>query len=355
MLNLKSTNTSYPVGACTFLLLLVLSALSLLTAEPARAQTDEKVSAVVNGRRITQKEVDDSIISQLLPLQQQIYELRKKALDNLVAKELLEAEAKRRGVSVEELRRSLTEGKVEVSPAEVEAVYAENASMFASMGSDEARERIRLDLESQARMRNYRAALSKLRESAKVEIHLEEVRLPVTAGGDAFSRGPKGAPVTIVEFSDFQCPYCRGVQPALKQVVKDYGDDVRLIFKNLPLADIHPQAMPSALAAVCAGEQGAFWQYHDALFASDDLSSGGLNKLATGVGLNLPQFKSCVDSEKARSAVLADVQEARRMGIQGTPAFIINGKLVSGAISLGDFRRLIERELKSLPSASAAR
>lgn len=355
MLNLKFLSTSQPVGVHPFLPLLALFVVLLLTALPVCAQTGEEAYAVVNGQRITQKEVDDSIISQLLPLRQQIYELRKKALDNLIVRELLESEAKRRGVSVDELRRSLTEAKVEVSPADVEKVYAENASVLAAMGADEAKERIRLDLEGQARMRNYRAALSKLRESAKVEVHLEDVRLPVTAGAEAFSRGPKGAAVTIVEFSDFQCPYCRGVQPALKQVIKDYGTDVRLVFKNLPLADIHEQATPSALAAVCAGEQGSFWQYHEALFASEDLSSASLNKIAESVGLSLPQFKSCLDSEKARSAVLADVQEARRMGISGTPAFIINGKLISGAISLGEFRRLINLELKSLPGASASR
>jgi protein-disulfide isomerase len=179
-----------------------------------------------------------------------------------------------------------------------------------------------------------------------VEIHLEEVRLPVTGGGAAFTRGPEGAPVTIVEFSDFQCPYCRGVQPALKQVIRDYGDHVRLVFKHLPLTDIHPRAMPAALAAFCAGEQEAFWQYHDALFASDDLSPEWLGKTAARLGLNPPRFESCLGSEKARSAVLGDAQEARRLGINGTPAFVINGKPVSGALSFDDFKGLIDRELK---------
>src|SRR5215204_3408865 len=171
---------------------------------PARAQTGGSAPAVVNGRRIALQEVDDSILPQLLPLQRQIYELRRKALDNLIFGVILEAEAERRGVTVEELRRRLTDVKVAVPPAEVEKLYAENASALAAMSPDEARERIRLDLESQARMRHYLDALSKLREGARVEIHLEEVRLPVTVGGPAFTRGPEGAPVTIVEFSDFQ-------------------------------------------------------------------------------------------------------------------------------------------------------
>jgi protein-disulfide isomerase len=355
MTNLEAACTRRPSGVRNLLLLLAISLITLATAVPLRAQTEQKTVAVVAGRQITQKEVDDSIASQILPLQQQIYELRKKALDNLIIRELLEAEAKKRAVSVEELRRQLTAGEVTVSPAEVEKVYMENASLLAAMSPDEARERVRLDLESQARMRNYRDAIAKLRERASVEVRLDEVRLSVAEGDDAFSQGRRGASVTIVEFSDFQCPYCRTVQGTLKRIVQSYGDNVRLVFKHLPLTDIHPQAMSSAQAAFCAGEQGAFWQYHDGLFASDDLSAGTLNKIAARVNLNLPQFQSCLNSEKARSAVLNDVQEAKRMGIGGTPAFLINGKLVSGAISFEDFRGLIEREINSAPNASASR
>jgi protein-disulfide isomerase len=316
---------------------------------PARAQAGEQPVAVVNGRRITQEEVDDSILPQLLPLRRQLYELRKRALENLIYRAILEAEAKKRGVTVEELRRQLTDVKVAVSPGEMEKLYEENASALAAMSPDEARERIRLDLEDQARMRHYRDAVAKLREGAAVEIRLEEPRLPVTGGGAAFTRGPVRAPVTVVEFSDFQCPYCRSVQPALKQVVEGYGDKVRLIFKHLPLTDLHPRAMPAALAAFCAGEQDAFWRYHDALFDSDDLSHEWLGKTAARLGLNLPRFESCLDSEKARSAVLGDAREARRLGINATPAFVINGKLLSGAVSFEEFKRVIDRELKSPP------
>ena len=169
---------------------------------PARAQSGEQPVAVVNGRRITQKEVDDSILPQLLPLRRQLYELRRKALENLVYRAILEAEAQKRGVTVEELRRRLADVKAAVSPGEVEKLYEENASALAAMSPDEARERIRLDLEGQARMRHYRDALAKLWESAAVEIRLEEPTLPVTVGGAAFTRGPERAPVTVVEFSD---------------------------------------------------------------------------------------------------------------------------------------------------------
>lgn len=355
MLNHNSIHAAGRRGARASLLWLALTVVGPWAAAPARAQTDEPAAAIVNGRRLTQQEVDDSIMAQLLPLQQQIYELRRKALENLIVKELLEAEAKQRGVSVAELRRQLTEGRVEVAPAEVEEVYAENAAALGAMSPDEARERIRLDLETQSRMRLYREALARLRERASVEVLLAEVRLPVADGDESFAQGPRGAPVTIFEFSDFQCPFCREVQPTLRRILQSYGGQVRLVFKHLPLTDLHPLALPAAQAAFCAGEQKAFWQYHDALFAADSLSPAKLDEIAARAGLSVPQFRACRDSERARAAVLRDAQEARRMGFNGTPSFLINGKPVSGAMSFDDFRRLIDQALKSASTASPSR
>lgn len=329
-------------------------ALGVGAATPVRAQRGDVVVAVVDGRRITQKEVDDSITSQLLPLQEQIHALRKKALDNLILRTILEAEARRRGVSVEGLRRDLTAGRVDVAPSQVEQLYLENAATFAAMSPDEAKERLRLDLESQARMRNYREALAKLKEAASVDLLLDEPG-PLSVGGveTAPSLGAERAPVVIVEFSDFQCSYCKSAQAALKRVLQDYRGRVKLIFKHLPLTDTHPQAMPAAQAAFCAGRQGAFWQFHDALFASENLSPEAFDGMAARLNLNSAEFKTCLGSEAARAAVVGDVQEARRIGINGAPAFVINGRLVRGAVSFEGFKDIIERELRSAHQASA--
>ena len=342
----------------------VFSFLSLLTfavgvggaGTPTCAQPGEGVVAVVNGRRITQKEVDSSIASQLLPLQDQIHALRKKALDNLIVRAILEAEAEKRGVSVEGLRRQLTAGEVEVTPSQVEQLYLENAATFAAMSPDEAKERLRLDLESQARMRNYREALAKLKEAAAVDLLLAEPGLLSVGGGEnAPSRGAEPASVTIIEFADFQCSYCKSVQATIKRVLQDYRNDVKLVFRHLPLTDTNPQALPAAQAAFCAGRQGSFWQFHDALFASEDLSPEALDKMAARLGLNSAAFKTCLDSEVSRAAVIRDVQEARRVGITGAPAFVINGRLVRGAISLEEFKSIVERELRSAHHAAAKR
>ena len=311
------------------------------------ASAQEKVVAVVNSRKITQDEVDKSVAVQLAPLQQQIYALRKAALDNIVLKAILEEEARKRGISVEELKRAFTTAKVEVKQSDIEQVYAENRQAFGAMSEDEAKERIRLDLESQARMQNYHNELSKLEQSYHVQLNLEEPALPTVkvAEENAPSLGSKEAAVTIIEFSDFQCPFCRGSQSTLKKVLQTYGNSVRLVFKNLPL-EMHSQAFSSARAAFCAGEQNRFWQYHDALFTAESLSPEGFNKIAANLGLDIPRFKSCLDSEISSDAVLKDVEEAKRLGIAATPTFIINGTPARGALSFENFSDIIARKLK---------
>ena len=309
-------------------------------------QTTPGVAAVVNDHNITQAEVDSTAFSQLFALQQQIYAIRKAALENLISRALLDEESKRRRISVEELKQQLMAGKVEISSSQVDQLYSENASAFASMSPDEARLRLRLDLESQARMQNYREALSRLRAASQISWLMEEPRLPPISEVNVPTLGSQKALVTIVEFSDFQCPFCRNSQDAIKEVLKNYKSEVRLVFKHLPL-DIHAQAFPAARAAFCAGEQGAFWPYHDALFLSEDLSSEALNTLATNIHLDLTKFGKCVESEPSRAAVQMDLEEARKFGINSTPTFVINGKLFRGALSYEELKTAVDEELKS--------
>lgn len=326
------------------------------TITAAQAQSRDAVLAKVNNQPILQAEVDAVVISQLLPLQQQIYALRKSALDNLVSRALLDQEAQKRGITVDELRKQLTAGSIDVTGTQVEALYQETAPAFAAMSPDEAKERLRLDLESQGRMRNYRAALAALKSAARIELQLEEPRLPASttaAADDRFARGPVTAPVTIIEFSDFQCPYCRDVQKVVKQILLDYPNDVRMSFKNLPL-DIHDRAFNLAQAAFCAGEQGAFWQYHDALFSIDDFSPAAIDNLALKLGMKPEPFKVCLASEASRAAVASDLQEARRLGINSTPTFVINGKLVRGSVGLAEVKALIDHELRSQRAAATS-
>jgi predicted DsbA family dithiol-disulfide isomerase len=319
--------------------------LIFLFAASALGQTPDTVVASVNNIEITQKQVDDSIAARIYPLQQQLYAIRKAALDNLVTAKILESEAAARGVSIDELRRQLTVGEINVTRAQVEEAYKQNASFFASMSPDEARERLRLDLENQARMKHYRAGLEALRKKWTINLSLPSPSLPLELDdGLSPARGSGKPLVTIVEFSDFECPFCSAVQSTLRQIVQSYGRDVRLVFKHLPLEG-HRNSLPAARAAYCAAEQDRFWQFHDALFASKNLSPAVFTQIATELGLGLPKFQECLGSEQSRTAIVKDIETARLFRIESTPSFIVNGKLIQGALSFADFQKIIEQEL----------
>ena len=323
----------------------VVFTLILLHASSAYGQTPETVLASVNGAEITLKQVDDSVAARIYPLQQQLYAIRKATLENLVTSKLLESEAAARGISIDELRRQLTAGEIIVTRTQVEEAYTQNASFFASMSPDEARERLRLDLENQARMKHYRTGLEALRKKWAVKLSFPPPRF-VTELDDGVSpaKGAAKPVVTIVEFSDFECPFCSQVQTTLKQVMENYAKDVRLVFKHLP-SEGHRNSLPAARAAYCAAEQDRFWQFHDALFASRKLSPPVLEEIATDLGLGMAKFRACLNSEQSRNAVVKDIEAARLFRIDSTPSFIVNGKLVKGALSFAEFQKIIEREL----------
>ena len=323
----------------------LLAWLALTLGPTALGQTPETVVASVDGAEITLKQVDDSVGTRIYPLQQQLYAIRKAALENLVTAKILESEARARNVPIEELRRQLTLGEFSVTHAQVEEAYTQNASFFASMSPDEARERLRLDLENQARMKHYRTGLEALRKKWTVKLSFPPP-LFVSELDDGVSpaKGSAKPLVTIVEFSDFECPFCRDVQATLKQVMQTYRKDVRLVFKHLPLEG-HRNSLPAARAAYCAAEQDRFWQFHDALFAARDLSPAVIDELAVSLGLGVPKFQACMTSEQSRSAIVKDIETARLFRIESTPSFIVNGKLIKGALSFADFQKIIEREL----------
>ncbi len=172
--------------------------------------------------------------------------------------------------------------------------------------------------------------------------------------GQAPTKGGKQPKVTIVEFSEFQCPFCSRVGPTLKQVSDTYKNDVQIAFKHLPL-DFHPNAMPAALAAEAAREQGEFWEMHDKLFANQQaLDQGSFDKYAGELGLNLAKFKAAADGKAAKDAIAADKQYAGKFGVTGTPSFFINGRKFRGAQPLECFKAIIDEELKKADQKLAA-
>lgn len=167
------------------------------------------------------------------------------------------------------------------------------------------------------------------------------------------TRGPATAPVTILEWSDFQCPFCREVQPVLGRLLAEFPDTVRLVFKDFPLRS-HEMAVPAALAARCAGAQGRFWEYHDMLFvAQPAFAREDLIGYARRLGLDTTRFGECLDRAAPRDAVMADQREGREAGVRATPTFFVNGRKIEGAVPIEEFRDAIRSALRAAGASPA--
>jgi len=307
----------------------------------------DAVVAVINGSRtIREKEIDETLGAQLYSLQERIYNLRKGALDNLIMQILLRDEASKRGVTEEELRDRLMPAHVDVKKADIDKAYTEMLSTLENMNEEEAKQRIRLDLESRLRLDGYKAAVAEIIGKANIQTYLSQpVATAARVNAEGPSLGPNEAPVTIVEFSDFQCPYCKQASVVVKRVLETYGSSVRLVFKQMPLS-IHPDAFKAAKASVCANDQGRFWEFHDLLFGSNDLSLEALKKYALSLRLRINDFESCLNSEGSSAAVRRDMQEAIRADVQGTPTFFVNGRILRGMRNADDLKNLIDLALR---------
>jgi protein-disulfide isomerase len=319
-----------------------------VTAVVVRAQAPRPI-AEVNGQPITEEEMDKPIAAQLGKLREQIYLARQQRLDAMIRDRLLAQEAVRRGVTVQKLLDAEVTSKVGlVTEDEVEQFFQANKARIKDADGTEIRDQIRARLQGQKVTAQREAFVRSLRARATVAVHLEPppvVRVDVPIDGAAV-KGARDAPVTIVEFSDFHCPFCKRVVTTLKQLETKYPGKVRLVFRDLPLDQLHPGARRAHEAARCAKDQGKFWEYHDALFANEpDSSPARLGGYARQVGLDLAKFDACVAGGTHAAAVQKDVDEATRLGLNGTPAFFINGELLSGAQPLERFVAVIDREL----------
>jgi protein-disulfide isomerase len=315
----------------------------------AQGTQNAKPLAEVNGETITEEEIDKAIAGQLGKLQEQIYTLRQQRVESMIRDRLLAQEAKRRGVSVQKLLDAEVTSKVGlVTEEEIEQFFQANKARFKDGDEIEIRDQIRARLQGQKVTAQREAFVRSLRAKAKVAVHLQPpavVRVDVPIDGAAV-KGVRDAPITIVEFSDFHCPFCKRVLPTLKEIEAKYPGKVRLAFRDLPLDQLHPGARKAHEAARCARDQGKFWEYHDTLFANDpDSSPQRLKTYAKQVGLDLAKFDACVASGTHAAAVQKDVDEGARLGVTGTPAFFINGELLAGAQPLERFVAVIEREL----------
>ena len=326
--------------------------LSLASVSTAGSGPPPGVAAEVDGAAITEEEVDGALGAPLRKLERQIYELRRQQIEAAINDRLLAREAAQRGMTVQTLLEVEVISKTApVMDQEVEAAYAANKARPAGIRPEEINARIRAHLQTQRTAERRKAFLEALRSRAQVVVYLVEppvFRVDISTGGAPFI-GAADAPVTIVEFSDFQCPYCKRVLPTLAELRSRYGAKIKLVFRDFPLDSIHPLARRAAEAARCANDQGKFWDYHDILFRNaPNANPHQLKEYAEKVGLDGTNFEQCLARGTHAAGVQKDLDEGLRLGVTGTPAFFINGQFLSGAQPLERFVRLIDEELKRI-------
>lgn len=315
----------------------------------------DTVVAEVMGEKITQaqleaeaadtlKQVDAQLAQCQKQAEQNRYQVLESGLAQLVENKMLDAEAEARGVTRDELVAAEIEAKITpVTDAEVDAWYTENQARIGNRPKEQIAPQIKQFLEQQRQAEARQAYMGTLEEKYDTRVLLEPPRVQVAATGPA--KGPENAPVTIVEFSDFECPFCSRVNPTLAQVRETYGDKVRIVFRQYPLP-IHPNAQKAAEASLCAHEQGKFWEMHDLMFEQQrQLGVDALKAKASQLGLDAEEFNQCLDSGEFADEVQADLEAGSEAGVSGTPAMFINGIAVSGAVPYEQIATVIDDEL----------
>jgi protein-disulfide isomerase len=315
----------------------------------AKAAASQPV-AKLGDRTITLAEIDERVKQSLFDEATEngdpskLYELRTAAIDQTIDEALLDAEVKKRGLKGREDLLAQEEQKAKpVDDAEVKALYDRFKDRLGDTKLEDVAPQIRQRLQEQRSAEARTALLASLRETGGAVVLLEPPRIEVAADGP--STGPAGAPITIIEFSDYQCPFCKRAEGPLKQVLAKYPEQVRLVYRHFPL-DGHKDARPAAEASACADEQGKFWEYHQLVFeAAPTLDAKKLRQIAEQTKLDLKAFDGCLADGRQKAKVQNDLEAGRLAGVTGTPAFFVNGIPLSGARPAEEFSKVIDSEL----------
>jgi len=319
-----------------------------VAAPRASADDPNAIVATVGDHKISEKDLDAKVKPQLEQMRAMLekrvdqliadksFDLKRQTLESMTDDYLIQQAAQHDKLSVEDYLKQEFSGKSGVTDAEAKAFYDKNKGPGTAPF-----DKIKPQL---LQMMNRQALLERLRKDEPVKILLEPKRVAVDSSGHP-ALGAKDAPITIVEFTDFQCPFCKATEATLKQLREKYGDKIRLVHMDFPLP-FHSHALDAAKAARCANEQGKFWQFHDALFANQGkLAPADLKATAKTLGMNSTKFDVCFDSAKYDAQIKADQAVGEKVGVDGTPAFFIDGRPLTGAQPAPKFEELIDDEL----------
>ena len=372
----KSLFLGFVAGASLSLLVFFLAH----STRPSPAPSPNKKMAVEGeGVSLTEEALRQKVSTELVPSENDEYQILRRGLENWLGDQLFEKEAKARGLGLNDLVTKEIWSRVRVSDREALEDYNRNRAAY-PQSFEEVKEPILRQLRQAAYEKAKSDYLGQLKEKYKVKVGLakpksfvEGLALPSTAPKPAESaaipgangpslpppsRGPEGAPVTMIEFADFHCSYCKQVAPTVQKILQNYGDKIRLIFRHFPLSSTPGEgSFLTHEAAACAHEQGKFWEFYDKVFGLDHHPEAAeVDNLAQGMGLNMAQFKGCVSGHKYQSLLEKDRSDGAAQGVDGTPAFFINGQKVAGAYPYEYFANRIDSILnpgKANPAPAA--
>ena len=325
--------------------------LSFGDAAASAQRADDDVVARVGDIEVTFDELEaawrDNDAASRLRMLQELYETRRRALDILLGDKLIEREASSRGVTRDELLiTELPSRTLEITEEEIQLLWDRNKDRFPDQTLEDLRPEIVAAIEQQRPIQALHAYTNELREAAgDVVVLLEPHRESIEALPEDPARGPADAPVEIVEFSDFDCPYCQRATETIELLLEEFAGQIRFVYKDYPLPT-HPNAFKAAEAGNCAHEQDRFWELHDTMFANQGaLSVEELHAYAENLGLDTDAFAECLDSGRHTATVERDMTIGDGYGVSSTPTLFLNGRPVLGAAPYDTFAEIVREEI----------
>lgn len=326
------------------------------TNQSAKAKTNfifkdppkEGIVAKIAGQDVTMDELIGDAKLTYIDLQKRIFEFKMERLNELIEERLIGAEAKKANLSKDEfIGKNITKGKTEITEKEFKD-FVKDKKIPENQLNPQLKERINVYLKDKKEKDLVQKYLAGLTGKNAIEVYFTKPKMNVAVDiGDAPKWGNNNAPVTMVIFSDFQCPFCGRAAATVDELKKKYKGKMQIAFKQFPLS-FHKEARPAAEASLCVNDQGSdkFWKFHDLAFKTQQkLDTSGLETLAKQAGVDLTKFKQCVDSKKFNATVQADLEYGEKLGVRSTPTFFINGEVVSGAMPVDQFSEVIEEAI----------
>lgn len=325
----------------------------LAIAFQAQSALAKEVVATVDDNEITEAQVMKIASTRMMKALSQIYDIKRGAVEQIIDDLLLEREAKKKGKTAKALKKEISDSAGKATESEAKVIYEMNKKRYKGKTFEELKSRLIGQLNKQKKQMKLYEYIKNLRAKAKIKINLERPRAKVSIDDDP-GQGNKKAPIVLIEFSDFQCPFCKRVRPSIARLMKDYKGKIYYVFRDYPLS-FHGLAKDGANAANCANEQGKYWEYNAKLWDdqqtifSKKLSKeefyGKLKQIAKDLSLKTSKFNSCLESKKYFKEIEKDLQDGMAAGVTGTPAYFINGLFLSGAQPYEAFKTIVDEEL----------